>query len=75
MPPTRLTSVLVPALLVVLFAACGGDDDSERGDSEELTIEALSVITDGRTATISARVALAEGELTELLVDWGDGNR
>ena len=48
MPPTRLTSVLVPALLVVLFAACGGDDDSEREDSEELT---------------------------ELLVDWGDGNR
>ncbi len=61
--------------MTLLLSACLGGGDSDEGDEAGLTIEGLVVAVDGNTAELTARVAVEDGELTSIVVDWGDGNR
>ena len=55
-----LATVLLGAGMAV---SCGGDDDASSGSEVAPALEDVVVVSDGQTATLTARVVLAEGDV------------
>ena len=68
-----MTLFAVLVLGGVLATACRSDSDE--GDKAAITIEGLVLAVDASTVELTARVAIENGELRSIVVDWGDGNR